>query len=608
MDVIEGETCVEGGYRQPAGTARPPESAAAAEGATSRDSGRPVQHLKEAGLLAPASLQRATLVARETDEALESVLTKLGIVSEQDMATAFSCSLGLPRVRLADVHPDVAICSTLSIQFLRRFRILPFASEGQRLDVAMANPLDTYASNAISLATRRVVYPYVATPTDIDRALETFSADQSPPAEGGNDGGAKSDDVERLRDLASNAPVIRLVNHIIARAVDARASDVHIEPGLNRLTVRYRIDGMMSDADAPALHLRDAIVSRLKIMAHLDIAERRLPQDGRMSASVRGMEVDFRVSIVPTIYGESAVVRILDRDRISLEFSALGFDEEATTVLRPILELPNGLLLVTGPTGCGKTTTLYAALSSLNRAHRKVMTIEDPVEYRLDGVIQAQVQPEFGFTFADALRSLLRQNPDVIMVGEIRDLETARVAVQSALTGHTILSTLHTNDAATGVTRLLDMGVEDFLLVSTINAIMAQRLVRTLCLNCRQPDKMSPELAERLGLSPRAPADFHIAKGCPDCGGTGFRGRTTILEILSVTDEIRRLTLARASAGQIRRAAQESGMRTMKSHGLQKAALGLTTIGEVLMVTGTDQANSLLGSCREEPPSGQHLI
>jgi general secretion pathway protein E len=375
------------------------------------------------------------------------------------------------------------------------------------------------------------------------------------------------------------------VNAILTRAVDARASDIHIEPGASRLAVRFRIDGAMQEVESPPLRLRDAIVSRVKIMARLNIAERRLPQDGRMSASVRGTEIDFRVSTLPTVHGESVVIRVLDREQVSLDFAALGFDDHALAELNRILALPFGILLVTGPTGSGKTTTLYTALKQLNTPERKLMTIEDPVEYQLEGVNQVQVQPQIGLSFAWALRSFLRQNPNIVMVGEIRDLETAQVAVQVALTGHMILSTLHTNDAASGVTRLLDMGVEDYLIVSTVNAILAQRLVRRLCVACRQPYEVSEVLASRLGLALARPERFFQAHGCEACGGTGYRGRTTLLEILPMTDAIRRLVLDHASSGEIRAAAMAAGMRTMLAHGLQKAREGLTSLQEVLGAT-----------------------
>jgi general secretion pathway protein E len=379
--------------------------------------------------------------------------------------------------------------------------------------------------------------------------------------------------------------VIRLVNQIIARAVEARAADIHIEPAADRLLVRYRIDGSMREVDAPSLRFRDAVVSRIKIMAKLNIAERRLPQDGRMSFSVRGAEIDFRVSTVPTIHGEGVVIRVLDQGQMALDFSALGFDEVALDRYRAALSIPHGIVLVTGPTGSGKTTTLYASLAALNTPERKIMTIEDPVEYQLERVNQVQVQPQIGLTFARALRAFLRQNPNIIMVGEIRDLETAQIAVQAALTGHMILSTLHTNDAATGVTRLLDMGIEDYLLSSTVNAIIAQRLVRKLCLACRQPYDALPAFLAKFDAAPSRPVKLHRPKGCSACDGNGFRGRTTILEVLLMTDAIRQLVLNRAPASDIHRVAVAEGMRTMRADGLAKALAGITSVEEVLSVT-----------------------
>ena len=350
--------------------------------------------------------------------------------------------------------------------------------------------------------------------------------------------------------------------------------------------MRLRVDGQLQDLGAVVPpRLRDAVVSRVKLMAGLDIAERRLPQDGRLAHAVRGQEVDFRVATTPTAHGESVVVRVLDRAQVRLDFTALGFDKHARDYFTPLLAAPHGLLLVTGPTGSGKTTTLYAALAALNTPERKLMTIEDPIEYQLDGVQQVQVQPAIGLTFSRALRSFLRHNPNIVMVGEIRDLETAQIAVQVALTGHLVLSTLHTNDAATGVTRLLDMGVEDYLIASTCNAIMAQRLVRTLCQDCRTPYAVTPRHARSLGLACDEPVTLFRAAGCARCSGTGYRGRTTIVEILPFRPAIRDLVLRRASAAEIGEAAIAEGMRTMHMHGLEKAQAGLTTVEDVLLAT-----------------------
>jgi general secretion pathway protein E len=394
------------------------------------------------------------------------------------------------------------------------------------------------------------------------------------------------DDIEHLKDLASEAPVIRLVNQIIQRAVESRASDIHIEPFADELKVRYRVDGILQEVSSPAARSTAAIISRVKIMAKLNIAERRLPQDGRIPLRVQGKELDLRVSTVPTMFGESVVMRLLDKESVRFDFDALGFDGSPRDRLEAILEIPYGILLVTGPTGSGKSTTLYTALSRLNTEARKIITVEDPVEYQLPGINQIQVKPQIGMTFAGALRSIVRQDPDIIMVGEMRDLETARIAVQSALTGHVVLSTLHTNDAASGVTRLLDMGVEDYLLTSTINGILAQRLVRRLCPKCRDPYRPLPELAAKLERVAGGAEEITLyrAGGCEDCNGTGYRGRLVITEVLNMTDPIRRAVLEHATATEIQRVAIGEGMLTMYEDGLRKAVEGRTTMEEVLRV------------------------
>ncbi|MCF8017246.1 MAG: Flp pilus assembly complex ATPase component TadA, partial [Chromatiaceae bacterium] len=396
---------------------------------------------------------------------------------------------------------------------------------------------------------------------------------------------------EHLRDLASEAPVIRLVNQILQRAVEMRASDVHIEPFADQLKVRYRVDGILKEGESPPVSSTAAVISRIKIMAKLNIAERRLPQDGRIPQRIQGKELDLRVSTVPTMFGESVVMRLLDKESVSFDFDALGFDGPPRDRLIKVLEQPYGIFLVTGPTGSGKSTTLYTALSRLNTEQNKILTVEDPVEYQVAGINQIPVKSAIGMTFAGALRAIVRQDPDIIMVGEMRDLETARIAVQSALTGHVVLSTLHTNDAASGVTRLLDMGVEDYLLTSTINGILAQRLVRRLCPHCRQPYQPLPELAAKIpdaGLlpDPRAEPPFQLyrAVGCKQCNHSGYRGRLVIAEVLLMSDRIRQAVLGHATAGEIHRIAVEEGMATMYRDGLRKAVDGRTTIEEVIRV------------------------
>lgn len=560
--------------------------------ANERSSSLAHQVLLDAGRLTQDALSRARGLAAESDESLALTLSRLGLISEQDVADTLSQALKLEQAYAADLLQAELPDTGLGAAFLRQFHVLPLGLDADgHLLLAMVDPSDDYAAHAIELRAGRPVRRRVALPTDLDAALDRLLPPATLPPGPGEDGAeaqagsAGSTELERLREAASDAPVIRTVNQLLARAVDERASDLHFEPTPDGLDMRLRVDGRLRRLPHAPAHMRDAVVSRIKLMAGLDIAERRLPQDGRLAVAVRGMDVDFRVATAPTQHGESVVVRVLDRAQTKLAFADLGFDAVALATLRPLLAQPHGMLLVTGPTGSGKTTTLYAALSELNTAERKVMTVEDPVEYQIAGVQQVQVQPAIGLTFARALRSFLRHNPNVVMVGEIRDQETADVAVQVALTGHLVLSTLHTNDAASGVTRLLDMGVEDYLLVSTCNAIMAQRLVRTLCLQCREPYAPSPEMVVRLGLDGDRPALLHRAVGCAACGGSGYKGRTTIIEILPLSEPIRALVLRRASASEIGRLAVAEGMRTMHMHGMQKALAGLTTVDEVLSAT-----------------------
>ena len=390
--------------------------------------------------------------------------------------------------------------------------------------------------------------------------------------------------------MASEAPTIRLVNQIIFNAVELRASDIHVEPNVDSVLVRYRIDGALRTAQILPPNLRAAVTSRIKIMSRLDIAERRLPQDGRIKIAVRGVDIDFRVSTIPTVFGESVVLRILDRSRIDLNFERLGFHEKHIAALQELMAQPNGIILVTGPTGSGKTTTLYTALKGLNSSDRKLFTVEDPIEYQLAGINQVQVHPAIGFDFPHALRSILRQDPDIIMIGEIRDLETAQIAIQSSLTGHLVFSTLHTNSAAATITRLVDMGIENYLLASTVKGVLAQRLVRRLCRHCAEPHGNAEFWADEIARKAPA-ADVNGAprirrpRGCAECGQSGFSGRTTIAELLLIDAGIHRMILERSSDVEIERAARASGMSTMYESGIAKVWRGETTIEEVLQVT-----------------------
>jgi general secretion pathway protein E len=550
--------------------------------------------LTRAGRLDSAAAQRALRVRSDSGQRLEAVLAKLGLVSERDIVDAVAAELGIPAVDAAGFPHRPVLADVISAKFLRESCILPLGATPTELVLAMADPLNDYAVRAVEMSTGLAVSVRVAAPADIEAAYERLHGSaKSPLGEIGDgiepmvDDGAL-DDIDRLRDLASEAPVIRLVNTLIARAIEARASDIHIEPFGSKLLVRYRIDGMLRESPAPPLRLRAAVVSRLKIMARLNIAERRLPQDGRIRFTFRGRDFDLRVSTMPTLHGEAVVMRILDRASLVSEFAALGFDAPTEKAFLEALRRPQGIVLVTGPTGSGKTTTLYTGLLQLNDSSKKLFTIEDPIEYELAGVNQVQVKTQIGLGFAQILRGTLRHDPDVVMIGEIRDVETAEVAAQAALTGHTVLSTLHTNDAPSSVTRLLDMGVEGYLITSTLTAVLAQRLVRKLCPHCRKPCDGIPEIAADLvvhGDGDGGAPSFCRPVGCEACHGSGYRGRMAITEILMMSDSICRLVLKSADAGAIRRTAAEAGMTTMYMDGLRKARQGLTTVEEVLRVT-----------------------
>ncbi len=524
-------------------------------------------------------------------------LVRLGLISEQELAQTYAELCKLPLLADSDLPEQPLQQERLSPRFLREMLALPLGEQTDCLHLAMADPTNIYALHAIALACGKKIVLQVATVQQIQRGIEQlYGEGRSSLADiveqlDAEEGPENNDTVERLRDLAAEAPIVRLVNLIIDRAIRTRASDIHIEPFESRLQVRYRIDGVLRETESPPVRSTAAVISRIKLMARLNIAERRLPQDGRLQVRVQGRKIDLRISTVPTLYGESLVIRILDQERVELSFRALGLDENEITRLHRALDLPNGIVLVTGPTGSGKTTTLYTALSRLNTPERKLLTVEDPIEYQLEGINQIQIKPGIGLDFAEALRSIVRQDPDIIMIGEMRDLETARIAVQSALTGHLVFSTLHTNDAGSSITRLLDMGVEDYLLTSTLNCILSQRLVRTLCMQCRQGYEPLPELIEELGLSRRSATGkirLYQPTGCEHCTDTGYAGRTVILEMLTLSAAIRKLILAHADSEQIQRVAIEEGMRTMRQTGIQRALGGITSLAEVLRVTQAD--------------------
>ncbi len=554
------------------------------------------------GKLDPANLERA-LKVQETARAsggrekIGAILTRMGMLSHRHLAVALTEQHGWTLVEVG-AFPELPVMEeTISSRFILEARAIPLSDTDTEVVLAMVEPQDAFTVRAFAAATGKQVQTRLLAANDFDTVYERlYGAGKSSMGQivdniSTRDEEQEFGDIEHLKDLASEAPVIRLVNLIINHALERRASDIHIEPFENRLIVRYRIDGVLHETESPPRRLSSAVISRVKIMANLDIAERRLPQDGRIKLRVQGKEIDLRVSTVPTMHGESVVMRILDKGGVTLNFAALGFDDDNLKVFLELLNQPHGVLLVTGPTGSGKTTTLYTALDRLNQPDVKILTVEDPVEYQMPGINQIQVKPQIDLTFANALRSIVRQDPDVIMIGEIRDLETAQIAVQSALTGHLVLSTIHTNDAASTINRLLDMGVEDYLLTSTVVGIQAQRLVRRLCGHCKTPYQPVAEMVEQMGLrrySNNKPVTLHHAKGCDRCGHTGYFGRECIMEVLPITDGLRSLVMQHATASELRAAAVALGMETIYENGLKKAVAGITTIEEVLRVTRED--------------------
>jgi general secretion pathway protein E len=482
----------------------------------------------------------------------------------------------------------------ISSRFIRENKVIPLELKNSILKVLMANPGDKATIDALSVATSADIIVYSTDSEVLDEYISKFYGQESQNInriiEDIGERGLEflreeEEDIGYLKDLASEAPIIKLVNLFITRAVESRASDVHIEPFEDELKIRYRIDGVLHDVETAPKKLQAAIVSRIKIMAKMNIAERRLPQDGRIRLKIGEKEIDIRVSTIPVLYGESVVMRLLDKEGIVIDLDLLGFSQQTLSAFNQLIKKPNGIILVTGPTGSGKTTTLYGALQKINSPDKKIITVEDPVEYQLKGVNQIQVKPQIGINFANTLRHIVRQDPDIIMVGEIRDLETAEIAIQSALTGHLVFSTLHTNDAPSAITRLLDMGVENFLLSSTIRGILAQRLVRVICPSCKEID---PSIADKeeldiLGIESDSP--LFRGRRCEKCAFTGYFGRTGIFELLIVDDDIRKLILKRADSNQIREMARRHGMKTLLEDGAIKVKMGITTLSEVLRVT-----------------------
>jgi general secretion pathway protein E len=550
--------------------------------------------LVEEGLATADVVAHALARAEKSGERIGEVLVSMGMVSSEDVLRAVAHQRGLAYLSRDELPSPLPVIKNLSPKYLRQYAVCPVSVEGSLLTVATADPLNPLIADDLRQSTGLDVKLVVSHPEAITEAIDrTYEGVATPLqriVEGmDEDRTVEADeDVNHLRDMAFEAPVVRLVNLLVENAIDSGASDIHIEPFEDTLRIRYRIDGILFEQEAPPRRLQAAVTSRIKIMAEMNIAERRLPQDGRIRVTLHGRRVDIRVSTMPTVHGESIVMRLLDRSSVFLPLERLGFGATMLKRFERLITLPHGIVLVTGPTGSGKTTTLYGSLDKINSPDRKILTVEDPVEYQLKGVNQIPVKPKIGLTFAAGLRHIVRQDPDVILVGEIRDLETAEIAIQAALTGHLVFSTLHTNDAPGAITRLQDMGVESFLLSSVLEGVLAQRLVRRICEVCREADVPSAGDLHALGVRVDAPVKLFRGRGCSECRGTGYRGRTAIYELFEITEEVRSLTLRRVSTREIRRHAIESGMVTLRLDGWARAQEGVTTVDEVMRVTQED--------------------
>lgn len=553
-------------------------------------------------IITQEELESALKEQDRTGESLGQILIKKGLTTEWEIAAALGKQLNVPFITLSHYEIDEEVIKSIPEEIIRKYKIVPVDKTGNTLTVALADPSNIYLLDELRILTKSQIVPVISFETDIietinkylsndkskyeemlkditeePQAMEVLTPSEEAPEEG------------ELEEDVNQAPVIQLVNLIISEAIKSRASDIHIEPQEKALRLRYRIDGVLQDRTPPPKKFQNAIISRIKIMAEMDIAERRLPQDGRFKVRIEGRDIDFRVSTVPTPFGEKVVMRILDRASLVLDLKQLGFDQDILETYNKLVNRPWGMILVTGPTGSGKSTTLYATLNTINDPRKNILTIEDPIEYQLKGITQVHARPDIGLTFAAGLRAFLRQDPDVILVGEIRDHETADIAIKAALTGHLVLSTLHTNDAPSTPTRLINMGVEPYLVAATLLMSLAQRLVRRICENCKETYTPSSEVLKALGIEENmGKVKFCRGKGCPQCHHTGYRGRVALYELMVITDKLRDLILQRAPSNLIKEQAIKEGMQTLRQAGIKKILQGVTTVEEVLSVTVAD--------------------
>ena len=556
--------------------------------------------LENVGLVTREQAIAARQVAAQEDSGVMDVLAREGVVSKQDMLKALAGQFGMEMISLTGLDIPREVLDMVPGDVAQRYKVVPVFKNDNILTVAIGDPLDVDTLDGLRYVLKSNVEGVVAPPEEIEKAISNYYGRATGAVEGMlqeiTEGTlALPDQVQQQlvgdeNVTESDAPIIKLVSLIIMEAFRNRASDIHLEPMPKKFRVRYRIDGVLHEVDSPPKRLQSAIISRVKIMANMSIAEKRVPQDGRIQINVMGRDLDLRVSSIPTNHGESIVMRILDKSGIALGLPQLGFFADDQQIFERLITLSDGIILVTGPTGSGKTTTLYACLNTINKPDRKIITVEDPVEYQMSGINQVQVRADIGMTFAAALRSILRQAPNIIMIGEIRDFETAEIAVNASLTGHLVFSTLHTNDAPSAVTRLIDIGVKPFLVASSVRAIMAQRLVRRICDKCKEPYAVQEAELRLLGPAAKqlASAELFHGKGCADCSFTGYRGRLGIYEIFQLDDQVRNLIFEQVASAELRTKARELGMRTLREDGLRKAVAGLTTVEEVLRVTMGD--------------------
>jgi len=543
--------------------------------------------LIDAGVITREQLDNLLAIQKNSNKKLGEIIIAENIVDEQQIVDILEFQLRIPRIDFDDITINTEVPRLISENIARKHVLIPVVRDGDSITVVMADPLDLFAIDDVKVSTSLDVKPAIATKSSILTAIEKYYGKES--AEKAVEDFKKQYNFDQITEVENdlsdinNAPVVRLVNSVIQHAMKVKASDIHIEPLENSLRIRFRIDGDLQEIMKSSKTAHNAVVTRIKIMGRMDIAEKRVPQDGRMETTIDGKDIDLRLSVLPTVYGEKVVIRLLGRSDMMLSKSQLGFNNDNIDLFDRIIKSPNGIILVTGPTGSGKTTTLYAVLRELNKIHRNIITVEDPVEYRLEGINQVQVNLKAGLTFANGLRSILRQDPDIIMIGEIRDVETAQIAVRAAITGHLVLSTIHTNDCASTVSRLVDMGVEPYLVSSSVVGIISQRLVRKICNNCKKSYK--PDLAELSLLKLRDSQPLHKGTGCSACNGTGYKGRTAIHEVMLVGKDIRELIDRRATIDQLRHMASKNGTITLRDSCTRLVLSGVTTMEELVRMT-----------------------